>query len=108
MVIVQVYVPGIRPPELFAFAGSLAEPESATTFPVESTQVIVEFVAPGSTEVALAEMLVSGMSLNEAGAASLAMLASLHLAFWLTVTVCGFVLVASAEYPSGGLVSWTE
>ncbi len=62
---VQVQVPGGWAVEVFAVAGSVAEPELATTFPAASVQVTVEFVAPGTTDVALAEMLVSGVSLND-------------------------------------------
>src|SRR5262249_39654412 len=78
------------------------EPELATTVPPMLVQLIVEFVAPAATDVALTRMLVSGVSLN----ACFASLPSPHVEFFETVTV--WAVVVSIEYPVGAPVSWTE
>src|SRR5262245_29688550 len=101
---VHVYVPGFWWVAV-AWAGSLGP---CAEFPMsfggvlESTQVILELVAPATCDAAFTVRLVSGVSLAE----KVASLPSPHVELALTVTV--WAVLSSIAYPFGAEVSCTE
>lgn len=68
-------------------------------------QVILLFVAPANTDEAVTVRLVSGLSVAVISVASVAMVESVHFAFWVTVFVTAVEL--SFEKPVGAPVSIT-
>jgi len=68
----------------------------------ESVQVMVDLVPPGASDVAVAVISVSGVSVNVGGAFGVPLV---QLALWSTETVTPLVL--SMSYPGGAAVSVT-